>query len=270
VSCYPTDLTEAEEQRARERLAAMAERFAQDGDLRTAEWRAAFLSTWRHPYVPAYYPSLSEPYVLCVDPARRALWLDAVYSDETLVTKVQPIPLSRAFRPATGWMYTSSSTKPALVLRMLETLDVRDGNRVLEIGTGSGYNCALLCQRLGGAQVTSVDIDPELVDLAAERLATARRACRPAHHTDNAPISDSPRITRRAQGQLLAAPLTAPCTRLGDTQRIHDPPTHRIDKTIRMVVGRRLHISRHRMHPTLPVTSHPDHVHRSAASRGEV
>jgi methyltransferase of ATP-grasp peptide maturase system len=171
VSCHPTDLTEAEEQHARERLAAMAERFTRDGDLCTAEWREAFLSTWRHPYVPAYYPSLNESYVLCIDPARRALWLDAVYSDETLVTKVQPIPLSRAFRPATGCMYTSSSTKPALVLRMLETLDVRDGHRVLEIGTGSGYNCALLCQRLGGEQVTSVDIDPELVDLATERLA---------------------------------------------------------------------------------------------------
>lgn len=75
--------------------------------------------------------------MLCIDPEQRPNWLDAVYSDETLVTKVRPIPLSRAFRPATGWMYTSSSTMPSLVLRMLETLDVRDGQRVLEIGTGS-------------------------------------------------------------------------------------------------------------------------------------
>jgi methyltransferase of ATP-grasp peptide maturase system len=171
VTHYPTDLDQAEAQLARQRLTELADRFTENGDLRTAQWRQAFLCTWRHPYVPAYYPYLDQPPVLCIDPERRETWLNAVYSDETLVTKVQPIPLSRAFRPATGWMYTSSSTLPSLVLRMLESLDVHDGHRVLEIGTGSGYNCALLCQRLGSEQVTSVDIDPELVDLASERLA---------------------------------------------------------------------------------------------------
>ncbi|OLT16532.1 hypothetical protein BJF78_14020 [Pseudonocardia sp. CNS-139] len=171
IVTYPTDLSPAEEQQARERLAELADRFSRDGDLRTPEWRAAFLATWRHPYVPAYYPATDRPPALCVDPEQRADWLNAVYSNQTLVTKVQPVPLNRAFRPATGWMNTSSSTLPLLVLRMLEDLDVRDGHRVLEIGTGSGYNCALLCQRLGSEYVTSVDIDPELVDLAAERLA---------------------------------------------------------------------------------------------------
>lgn len=171
MTSYPTDLSPAEEQHARNRLSVLADQLAEDGDLRSEQWRKAFLATWRHPYVPAYYPSLAEPPVLCIDPTRRAGWLDAVYSNETLITKVAPIPLSRAFAPATGWMYMSSSTLPSLVIRMLEALDVHDGHRVLEIGTGSGYTCALLCQRLGADQITSVDIDPELVDLAAERLA---------------------------------------------------------------------------------------------------
>ncbi|MGH3683492.1 MAG: hypothetical protein ACRDQY_17485 [Pseudonocardiaceae bacterium] len=48
---------------------------------------------------------------------------------------------------------------------MLEALEVTDGCRVLEIGTGSGDNAALLCERLGSAYVTSVDIDPELVEI---------------------------------------------------------------------------------------------------------
>jgi len=166
VTNYPTDLDCDEERRARARLVEMADRFAEEGDLRTAEWREVFLSTWRHPYVPAYYPTLDGPPILCVDPVQRDAWLDAVYSNQTLITKVMPVPLSRAFAPATGWMYTSSSTLPLLMLRMLEDLDVHDGDRVLEIGTGSGYNCALLCQRLGSEHVTSVDIDPELIDLA--------------------------------------------------------------------------------------------------------
>jgi predicted O-methyltransferase YrrM len=69
-------------------------------------------------------------------------------------------------------MFSSSSTLPSLMLTMLEAMDVTDNCRVLEIGTGSGYNAALLCERLGGEHVTSVDIDPELVELARERLAT--------------------------------------------------------------------------------------------------
>ncbi|MFB9427819.1 methyltransferase domain-containing protein [Streptoalloteichus tenebrarius] len=56
--------------------------------------------------------------------------------------------------------------------RMLETLDVRDEHRVLEIGTGTGYNAALLCHRLGDHAVASVDIDPDLVDTARDRLAS--------------------------------------------------------------------------------------------------
>jgi protein-L-isoaspartate O-methyltransferase len=60
---------------------------------------------------------------------------------------------------------------PGLMTRMLETLDVRDGNRVLEIGTGTGYNAGLLSHRLGDTNVFSVDIEPDLITLARQRLA---------------------------------------------------------------------------------------------------
>lgn len=53
---------------------------------------------------------------------------------------------------------------------MLEVLHVHDGHRVLEIGTGTGYNAALLCHRLGEANVVSIDIDADLVDAARAAL----------------------------------------------------------------------------------------------------
>jgi methyltransferase of ATP-grasp peptide maturase system len=168
---YPTDLSPEEQLRARARLVELAEQFTAKQILRTPAWREVFERTWRHPYVPGYYLDKDTPLVLCIDGPRRSEWLDTVYSDTTLITKLMPVPLSRALRPALGMIYTSSSTHPSLVLDMLEQLDVADGHRVLEIGTGTGYNAALLCERLGSAQVTSVDIDPELIDLARERLA---------------------------------------------------------------------------------------------------
>ncbi|MDD4865614.1 MAG: methyltransferase, FxLD system [Mycobacterium sp.] len=68
----------------------------------------------------------------------------------------------------------SSSSQPAIMARMLEQLDVRPGHRVLEIGTGSGYNAALLAHLVGASgSVVSVDIDDDLVEDARAHLADA-------------------------------------------------------------------------------------------------
>ena len=71
-----------------------------------------------------------------------------------------------------GGLPVSSSSQPAIMARMLDQLDVQPGQRVLEIGTGTGYNAALLAHLVGetGA-VVSVDIDADLVTDARERLA---------------------------------------------------------------------------------------------------
>ena len=51
-----------------------------------------------------------------------------------------------------------------LVAVMLELLDLAPGTRVLEIGTGSGYNAALLAELVGDPSlVTSLDIDRSLI-----------------------------------------------------------------------------------------------------------
>jgi protein-L-isoaspartate(D-aspartate) O-methyltransferase len=58
---------------------------------------------------------------------------------------------------------------PKMEARVLQSLAIKPGENVLEIGTGSGYFTALLAAR--GANVTSVEIDARRAALARARLA---------------------------------------------------------------------------------------------------
>jgi protein-L-isoaspartate(D-aspartate) O-methyltransferase len=57
---------------------------------------------------------------------------------------------------------------PKMEARILQEVDVKKHEQVLEIGAGSGYMAALLAHR--ARQVTTVDIDPELKNLAENNL----------------------------------------------------------------------------------------------------
>lgn len=64
--------------------------------------------------------------------------------------------------PGPGIVPTSSASMPSVVFSMLHDLDVEPGHRALEIGTGTGWNTALLAHRLGRRNVISVEVDPEV------------------------------------------------------------------------------------------------------------
>lgn len=86
-----------------------------------------------------------------------------VYTDEAIVTH----------RDAQG-RPTSSSSQPAIMARMLEQLAIEPGQRVLEIGAGSGYNAALIAHLVGpGGWVDTVDLDSEVSAAARAGLARA-------------------------------------------------------------------------------------------------
>jgi protein-L-isoaspartate O-methyltransferase len=144
------------------RARALAQQLV-DATVLDRSWRAAFESTPRHIFIPHFYRH--DMTVLDgSDPRQKREWLDAVYRDETLTTQYAPVPGTDLMWP------TSSSTKPSLMAHMLTLLDVHSGHRVMEIGTGTGYNTALLCHRLGDSNVASIDIDPDLVAAAGARL----------------------------------------------------------------------------------------------------
>jgi methyltransferase of ATP-grasp peptide maturase system len=156
------------------KLAALVSALADEGHLLDKKWVEAFHTIPRHLFTPEVIIATEDGYRLLSSEgaAGRDEWLSVVYSDKSLVTQDKPhaaghlLPSGEPLR-----VPTSSSTIPSLMARMLETLDIGDGMRVLEVGTGTGYNAALLSHRLGDGNVVSIDIDPCLVDQAARHLA---------------------------------------------------------------------------------------------------
>lgn len=170
----PPMLTDTERDHARNLRRQLTARLLRGSTASATAWRQAFLHVPRELFVPSYFHHDDRgnwETVTSTNPAQRAQWLDTVYRDETLIIQLADVPIPEQLGGGTQKMWTSSSTAPSLMLRMLADLDVTDGQRILEIGTGSGYNAALLCARLGAVHVTSIDISPELVTAARARLA---------------------------------------------------------------------------------------------------
>ncbi|MFF6955608.1 methyltransferase, FxLD system [Streptomyces sp. NPDC008317] len=68
----------------------------------------------------------------------------------------------------------SCASQPGVVALMLDQLDALPGERILELGAGTGYNAALLAHLVGEkGHVTTIDVDDDLVEGARAHLATA-------------------------------------------------------------------------------------------------
>lgn len=61
-------------------------------------------------------------------------------------------------------------SQPSVTARMLEWIDVQKGHKVLEIGTGSGWQTAILSNLVKDCKVFSIERQPELVKFAKENL----------------------------------------------------------------------------------------------------
>jgi protein-L-isoaspartate(D-aspartate) O-methyltransferase len=67
-------------------------------------------------------------------------------------------------------MKNQTISQPGVVTRMTEWLDVKNGQKILEIGTGSGWQSAILSYLVGTGNVYSVERHPKLVKFAQENL----------------------------------------------------------------------------------------------------
>ncbi|GAA0896429.1 methyltransferase domain-containing protein [Streptomyces asiaticus] len=141
-------------------------------DLVSPHWKQAFEEVPRHVFVPRYFqnqggvPTRWKP----LDAADGGDWLNPIYTNATLVTRFAPETAKSADGLLTG-VPTSSSTQPSLTARMLEALDVQPGDRVLDGGTGTGYQTALIAHRLeSDDQLVTADIDPDVTSEALLNL----------------------------------------------------------------------------------------------------
>ena len=123
---------------------ALVDKLKNQGLIQTPRVEAAFRAVLRHLFLPG-------------------MPLDEVYSDRALPAKKDP-----------SGQWISSSSQPAIMGIMLEQLALEPGSKVLEIGTGPGYNAALMAHIVGeSGRVVSVEIDEDLAAAAREHLTTA-------------------------------------------------------------------------------------------------
>jgi protein-L-isoaspartate(D-aspartate) O-methyltransferase len=135
-------------------------------------WAALLHAVPRHRFIPdlIYRHERGKPGNDLV-PLHRAdepgTWLELVYSDIPVNTQVDN---GEPASDGGGFEVTSSSSQPSVVAAMLAELDAMPGERVLEIGTGTGWNAALLAHVVGAGNVTTIEIDPDVAAHAQAAL----------------------------------------------------------------------------------------------------
>jgi protein-L-isoaspartate(D-aspartate) O-methyltransferase len=148
---------------AHEHLDRLVDELKNSGGIRTALVERAFRTVERHRFLRGFSrwdPATSRPIPVQFDSARPSEEaLRVIYSDQALGTR---------FRDG---LPSSSTSQPSVMADMLEALELEPGMRVLEIGTGTGYNAALLAEIVGSrGSLATLDIDPGIAAEAEEAL----------------------------------------------------------------------------------------------------
>jgi len=129
--------------------------------------RQAFATVRRHRFLEAWYRMEINKEKASLSYTRHEYdWnrptredLEEIYSNRALVTAVD------------GWLTTSSTSQPDLIAEMLSLLALRPGCSVLEIGTGTGYNAALLGEMVGpSGKVCSMEVQEDVAAMARRHL----------------------------------------------------------------------------------------------------
>lgn len=128
---------------ATELRAALVQQLTAEGSVRTRQVEEAFRAMPRHLFLPG-------------------IPLETVYKNTHI--EVTDAEGSRS----------TVSSQPSIMALMLEQLELQPGQRVLEIGAGTGYNAALMGHLVGpNGQVVSIDVDAGVVEEARRHVAAS-------------------------------------------------------------------------------------------------
>ncbi|MFD7323941.1 methyltransferase domain-containing protein [Streptomyces sp. NPDC059875] len=161
--------------------AAMVARLEKSGELGPGPVREALLALPREALMPQAYvrrsaPDETPPYWDLLDFCRlddREELLERLHSGDSVAIQHggEPI-LGRVPGPRRGGEMTAMSSTMGLTASLLQQLDLRPGQRVLDVGTGAGVTAAVVCFVCGDESVVTLDIDPHVTAAARERLST--------------------------------------------------------------------------------------------------
>lgn len=142
VSTVNTDTLTTPEADAEQLRHALVDQIKADGHARTPAVEAALRAVPRHLFVP------DTP-------------MADAYANDPVNVKYDPEGTS-----------ISCASQPAVVALMLDQLEAQPGERILELGAGTGYNAALIGHLVGpSGHVTTIDVDDDLVEGARAHLA---------------------------------------------------------------------------------------------------
>jgi protein-L-isoaspartate(D-aspartate) O-methyltransferase len=153
-------------QLARPYAEALVAALKNEGKLSSPLVEAAFMQVPRHPFIDHFFllerkdRRMQWQQVQPSTVKNTDAWLRAVYANQPVVTAFDEDNTP-----------TSSSSSPDAMAFMLEELQLTPGMRVLEIGTGTGYNAALLAHIVGDPHhIFTVEIDDALAHRAQRIL----------------------------------------------------------------------------------------------------
>lgn len=141
----------------------MVSKLKEKGAIKSIEVEKAFSTVLRHKFIEKFYLStdLQQPIINQPDNPNPE-HLKLIYSNKSLITRV------------TDGKASSSTSEPFLMAHMLELLSLSPNLKVLEIGTGTGYNAALISEIVGNQnQVVSVDIQEDVIAQTKRLLSNA-------------------------------------------------------------------------------------------------
>ncbi|MEU3862213.1 methyltransferase domain-containing protein [Streptomyces sp. NPDC028722] len=159
--------------------AAMVARLEESGELRPGPVREALLALPRQVLMPQAYvrrsaPDETPPRWDLLDwtrPADLDELLERLHSGDSVAIQHDGEPiLGRTAGPRRKGVMTAMSSTMGMIADLLQLLDLRPGQRVLDIGTGAGVTAAVACFLCGDAGVVTLDIDPHVTAAARERL----------------------------------------------------------------------------------------------------